>query len=424
MGIPGPNSTNTQGQGIRRGAPPSGYKVKGGNVVVTPFYDKDKPFFDLTNFARKPVKIDGVEYPTNEHYFQAQKFIGPPDKRRDFLQAVKAKGDGPMEALNTARDWTKTWNQTDWVNWDNRKLDVMRTALKAKLDQYPELKQELMNTGNSCLVEDTGSRDERNWGWGKDGKGTNFLGKLWMELRNELHKENNRNDLVVDVDALYKKAQEERIPLGDKQNMMQNWSEVERVQINSAPQVSPPNINDDDIDIFDQANHFMPAHQAQSQPSQVVVNHNAQFKDVLDKLSQMSDSQRRFYAITKVDDTNATKQNPSIGIEIACSANVSKKAYITPAPQGGVVYSIDSSLNEKDNKTMIENIVKFEVDNAKPGTPLTIPDGPHKEAVERALTKAMTDKYGADNFKIENGKCIIPNELPKQQPTAVLRVGK
>ncbi|KAG5642608.1 hypothetical protein DXG03_002506 [Asterophora parasitica] len=37
------------------------------------FYDKDKPFYEFTNFSYHPVKYNGKSYPTSEHLFQAFK---------------------------------------------------------------------------------------------------------------------------------------------------------------------------------------------------------------------------------------------------------------------------------------------------------------------------------------------------------------
>ena len=68
-------------------------------------------------------------------------------------------------------------------NWDILKFDVMKKVLHMKFDQNPELKERLLNTGESYL-------EETNWWkdccWGVcDGVGDNHLGRLLMELRSE-----------------------------------------------------------------------------------------------------------------------------------------------------------------------------------------------------------------------------------------------
>ena len=43
------------------------------------FYDKGQPYYEFTNFQEGyPLNIDGKIWPTSEHYFQAQKFVGNP----------------------------------------------------------------------------------------------------------------------------------------------------------------------------------------------------------------------------------------------------------------------------------------------------------------------------------------------------------
>ena len=57
----------------------------------------------------------------------------------------------------------------------------MMIALRAKFDQYPELKQFLLSTTGNSLVEHT--ENENYWGDGGDGSGLNRLGDLLVELR-------------------------------------------------------------------------------------------------------------------------------------------------------------------------------------------------------------------------------------------------
>ena len=63
----------------------------------------------------------------------------------------------------------------------------MMIALRAKLDQFPELKQLLLSTAGNSLVEHT--ENDNYWGDGGGGSGLNRLGMLLVELR-----ENYLND--------------------------------------------------------------------------------------------------------------------------------------------------------------------------------------------------------------------------------------
>jgi len=79
--------------------------------------------------------------------------------------------------------------------WDAKRETVMRTALKAKFTQHPELRAKLLETGDRPLAE-ANPRD-KYWGIGtsfdtskaKDvakWPGQNKMGKLLEELRKEL----------------------------------------------------------------------------------------------------------------------------------------------------------------------------------------------------------------------------------------------
>lgn len=60
----------------------------------------------------------------------------------------------------------------------------MYTALHAKFNQHENLKEMLLNTGDSWLVEHT--KNDKQWADGLSGEGMNYLGKLLMKLRDEL----------------------------------------------------------------------------------------------------------------------------------------------------------------------------------------------------------------------------------------------
>lgn len=60
----------------------------------------------------------------------------------------------------------------------------MREIVKRKLEQNPYIKHKLIQTGKKLIVED--SPKDSFWGWGPKKDGRNELGKIWMELRNEL----------------------------------------------------------------------------------------------------------------------------------------------------------------------------------------------------------------------------------------------
>lgn len=140
------------------------------------FCRHDEPYYCFANFSRHPIVVDGVKWPTTEHWYQAQKFNNP-----EIQEDIRCAGS-PMLAATIGR--TAPGMRKDW---DIVKDDLMRKALRMKVEQNPDVKASLLGTGDRVIVEN--SPRDSYWANGSDGKGLNMLGKLWMELREELRKE-------------------------------------------------------------------------------------------------------------------------------------------------------------------------------------------------------------------------------------------
>lgn len=123
------------------------------------------------NFSRHPITVNNKLYRTTEHYYQAQKTTNELDHEKVRLSAT------PKEAKLTAKRLPLK------ENWDNIKYEVMKDALRYKVQQHPDIRETLLRTGDAILIED--SDWDYIWGCGKDGTGQNLLGKAWMEIRNE-----------------------------------------------------------------------------------------------------------------------------------------------------------------------------------------------------------------------------------------------
>lgn len=65
------------------------------------FYRTTGPFGCFSNFSKHSVNIDGKEWPTSEHYFQAQKFSGTPHEEeiRSMTSAMAAAKAGRDRSL-------------------------------------------------------------------------------------------------------------------------------------------------------------------------------------------------------------------------------------------------------------------------------------------------------------------------------------
>lgn len=139
------------------------------------FYRANEPYGAFSNFDTKhPITIDGVKWPTTEHYFQAMKFKGT-----GHVEAVR-RASKPMEAANMGRDRSRPLRK----DWEQVKDDVMREAVRAKFTQHEDCKSMLLSTGDAELIEHT--TNDSYWADGGDGTGKNMLGKILMEIRAEL----------------------------------------------------------------------------------------------------------------------------------------------------------------------------------------------------------------------------------------------
>jgi N-glycosidase YbiA len=141
------------------------------------FYRQNDPYGEFSNFSPHPIKLNGVIWPTSEHYFQAQKFAGT------AYEATVRAAQTPSLAAKLGRSRAVPLR----VDWEAVKADIMREALRAKFDQHPKLKALLLATGDAELIEHT--RNDSYWADGGDGTGKNRLGYLLMELRKQLREE-------------------------------------------------------------------------------------------------------------------------------------------------------------------------------------------------------------------------------------------
>lgn len=139
------------------------------------FYSrKNNEYGFLSNFWRAKQIVGSVVYKTNEHYYQSQKA----KNRKDMLWIASAPT--PYGAMKAGRSLRKK----DMVDdWDDMKVKWMKMGLLFKFTQNIDLKEKLLATGDARLHED--SPTDMFWGV----KGKDMLGKLLMEVREELRNE-------------------------------------------------------------------------------------------------------------------------------------------------------------------------------------------------------------------------------------------
>jgi len=138
------------------------------------FYSKSPDHAWLSNFSDHGFTIEGVRWPSVEHFYQASKYAGTDvaERVRKAESALKARKIGQDRSLEPRADWSEV------------KADLMRLAIRAKFEQNRRLRESLLATGDEELIHESGS--DPFWGRSRDGIGENRLGEILMSVREEL----------------------------------------------------------------------------------------------------------------------------------------------------------------------------------------------------------------------------------------------
>jgi len=155
------------------------------------FYEQE--FFTFSNFSSFAVEWPTPASPfqewwpttlfqTSEHAFQAARFMQTaPDLAEEVIAARSAHAAWQIKNDSRHRQHAE-WNiETDGTTLAEK---VMLDICRHKLFQHPYVQKQLRRTGNYQIVED--SPVDPFWGWGPNRDGRNALGKIWMQLREEL----------------------------------------------------------------------------------------------------------------------------------------------------------------------------------------------------------------------------------------------
>lgn len=142
------------------------------------FFIREEPYGFLSNFDRTPFKVDGVEYPTNEHYYQSQKANTP-----EVAEYIRSAPHARI-AMVLGRDIERNKYLQKYMvdDWDEKKIPVMLKGLRAKFSTFP-LRTWLLDTEDAILFEN--NPEDPFWSIGPDGNGASWLGRLLMQVRTE-----------------------------------------------------------------------------------------------------------------------------------------------------------------------------------------------------------------------------------------------
>ena len=158
------------------------------NVVAHPtieplrFSSRSEEGTIFSNFANTPIKVDGLEWASVEHYYQAAK-----------LGAVRsAKGEAAWNEIRQSASPGQTKSlggKVEFVpDWNDRRIGTMAEALCQKFAPGTAAAEELLGTGQRLLIHETnwGRNGDPFWGAGHDGSGRNLLGHMLENAREHL----------------------------------------------------------------------------------------------------------------------------------------------------------------------------------------------------------------------------------------------
>lgn len=129
---------------------------------------------ELDNRFPAKFTLDGKEWPSVEHYYQAMQFPTLPEFQEQIRLAAT-----PAAAVKLAKDPTKPVRP----DWKEQRETAMNNAIRAKFTQNPAMEQVLLKTYPNELVFADGN--DSFWGYGRTKMGQNKLGKLLVKYRNE-----------------------------------------------------------------------------------------------------------------------------------------------------------------------------------------------------------------------------------------------
>lgn len=156
----------------------------------------EKPYGAFSNLFRREIEIHGSRFPTVEHAYQSLK---PRDPRvRDWLMSAPAPSlvaltahvlpsddADPTEIMSRTADSLLGFHTRP--GWSRLRYPWMLACLRAKFEQHADLRELLLATGDSPIIEAGRIDDDAGRRWGiVNGRGQNYLGRMLMRVRSQV----------------------------------------------------------------------------------------------------------------------------------------------------------------------------------------------------------------------------------------------
>ena len=128
----------------------------------------------LSSCSPHLIYLEEQEWLSCEHYY-SYKIVRSATVAEQILAAPTGKD---------AYQLAKPWYRYKVAGWKKMRVVLMTRALYTKVQMYPQVKQALLETGGKKIIET--SQYDHFWGCGRDMRGNNEFGKIWMSIRKKL----------------------------------------------------------------------------------------------------------------------------------------------------------------------------------------------------------------------------------------------
>jgi hypothetical protein len=131
-------------------------------------------------YTAHALEINGVIFPTLEHAYQCKRYI---DKK--IIEEIR-NAPSPVKAWEISSRYKQV--QIPEFKTEEFKLKVMKELMVLKAKQHEDVRKALIDSGDLEIVKHivSGPPGDGFWDDGEDGKGLNHIGKMWMEIRDDL----------------------------------------------------------------------------------------------------------------------------------------------------------------------------------------------------------------------------------------------
>ena len=135
-------------------------------------------FIYFSPYTAHAILVNDELYPTVEHAYQSLRYTDP-----TIIKEIK---NAPSPVM--AWEISSKYKHLQKDDFRAHKLETMKMLMRLKVVQHQDIKQALIDSKGLKIVKHitTYPPGDGFWDDGQDGTGLNHMGRIWMEIRDEL----------------------------------------------------------------------------------------------------------------------------------------------------------------------------------------------------------------------------------------------